>query len=52
MKSGLLKMFPTNYSLRNQIFDIYVYEQDFALNNLYGLICHKIQPNQILYIYI
>ena len=27
-----------------------MYEQDFALDNLQGLICHKSQSNQIIYI--
>ena len=27
-----------------------MYKEDLALNNLQGLICHKIQPNQIIYI--
>ena len=27
-----------------------MYKQDLALNNLQGLICHKTQPNQIIYI--
>ena len=29
-----------------------MYKGDLALNNLKWLICHKTQPNQILYIYI
>ena len=29
---------------------IYMYEDDFASNNLQKLICHKTQPNQIIYI--
>ena len=29
---------------------IYMYEEDFALDNLQWLICHKTQPNQIIYI--
>ena len=29
---------------------MYMYERDLALNNLPWLICHKTQPNQILYI--
>ena len=29
---------------------IYMYKDDLALNNLQWLICHKPQPNQILYI--
>ena len=27
-----------------------MYKEDLALNNLQRLICHKTQPNQILYI--
>ena len=29
----------------NHIFDVYMYKEDLALNNLQWLICHKIQPN-------
>ena len=29
---------------------IFMYKEDLALNNLQWLICHKTQPNQILYI--
>ena len=29
---------------------IYMYKEDLALNNLQGLICHKTNQNQILYI--
>ena len=29
---------------------MYMYKEDVALNNLQWLICHKTQPNQILYI--
>ena len=32
------------------IYSKYMYKMDLALNNLQGLICHKTQPNQILYI--
>ena len=32
------------------IYLIYMYEKDLALNNLQWLICHKTQPNQIIYI--
>ena len=32
------------------IYLIYMYNKELALNNLQGLICHKTQPNQILYI--
>ena len=34
------------------IYLIYMYKKDLALNNLQWLICHKSQPNQILYIHI
>ena len=29
-----------------------MYEEGFALNNQKWLICHKTQPNQLIYIYI
>ena len=29
---------------------MYMYKEDLALNNLQWLICHKTQPNQIIYI--
>ena len=29
---------------------MYMYKEDEALNNLQWLICHKTQPNQILYV--
>ena len=32
------------------IYPIYMYKKDLALNNLQWLICHKTQPNQIIYI--
>ena len=28
------------------IYNIYMYKQDLALNNLQGLVCHKTQTNQ------
>ena len=31
---------------------MYMYKEDLALNNLQWLICHKMQPNQIIYIYV
>ena len=34
----------------NHIYLIYMYEEDLALNNQQWLICHKTQPNQIVYI--
>ena len=43
MNSDLLKMFPTNYSFTNREC-MCVCEQDLALNNLQGLICHKTKP--------
>ena len=46
MNSNLFEMLPTNYSLTNHIYLIYVYKEDLALNNLQGLICHKTKPNQ------
>ena len=33
-----------------QIYLIYIYKEDLALNNLQCLICPKNQPNQIIYI--
>ena len=33
-----------------RILYIYMYKEDLALNNLQWLICHKGQPNQIIYI--
>ena len=34
----------------NHVYSIYMYKQDWALNNLQGLICHKTQPtNQPLF---
>ena len=39
------------YKMCSQIiYLIYMYKEDLALNNLQWLICHKTQPNQILYI--
>ena len=34
---------------KSYIFNI-MYKEDLALNNLQWLICHKTQPNQIIYI--
>ena len=34
---------------KSYVFNI-MYKDDLALNNLQWLICHKTQPNQILYI--
>ncbi len=34
----------------NHIYLIYMYKEHLALNNLQWLICHKTQPNQIIYI--
>ena len=30
---------------------MYMYKEELALNNLEWLICHKTQPNQIIYIF-
>ena len=43
-KNVINKMFTTHMYL------IYMYKEDMALNNLQCLICHKTQPNQIIYI--
>ena len=52
MSSGLFKMLPTNYSFRNHIYLIYLYEQDLTINNLQELICHKTHPtNQPKFLY-
>ena len=40
----VFKMLPKDYSFINWIYLIYWYEQDLALNNLQGLICHKTEP--------
>ena len=46
MSSDLFKMLPTNYLFT--VFNIHMYKEDLALNNLQGLICHKAQlTNQI-----
>ena len=41
---------PLNPIKLDSIYLIYMHEEDLALNNLQWLICHKTQPNQILYI--
>ena len=41
---------PQNPTKPNPIYLIYMYKKDLALNNLQWLICHKTQPNQIIYI--
>ena len=41
---------PSNPTKPNHIYLIYMYKEDLALNNLQWLICHKAQPNQIIYI--
>ena len=49
MSSVLLKMLPTNYSLTNHIYMMYMSKQNLASNNPQGLICHKTstKPKQI-----
>ena len=41
---------PSNPTQPNHIYLIDMYKKDLALNDLQWLICHKTQPNQILYI--
>ena len=48
MRSGLVKMLPTKYSVPNHIYLIYTYKEDLAANNYQGCICHKIQPTNFL----
>ena len=43
---------PLNLTKPNHIYLVYMYKEDLALNNLQWLICHKTQPNQIMYIFI
>ena len=51
ISTGSLKIiFSMNYSFTNIMFLIHVYKEDLALDNLQWLICHKIEPNQIIYI--
>ena len=55
-KYNILKLFNCmqknviNKLFTNPIYLIYIYKEDLALNNPQWLICHKTQPNQILYI--
>ena len=39
-----------NLSIALRIYLIFMYEEDLSLNNLQGLICHKIKPNQIIHL--
>ena len=41
---------PENPTKQNHTYLICMYKEDLALNNLKWLICHKSQPNQIIYI--
>ena len=50
MSSSLFKTLPTNYSLTDHIYLVYMQKEDLALNYLQWLICHKTQPNQIIHI--
>ena len=43
MSSGLFKMLPKNYSFINNIYSIDMYKKDLALNNLPGLMGHKVK---------
>ena len=49
MSSGLCKN-AMNKMFTNHIYLIYMYKKDLALDYLHWLICHKTQPNQIIYI--
>ena len=50
MSTGLfIKCYLLNV-FTNPIFNMFIYTEDSALNNLQWLICHKTQPNQIIYI--
>ena len=40
LKKKKKEKFPTNYSLTNLTYNIYMYKQDLALNNHEGLIRH------------
>ena len=37
---------PLNPTDPNYIYSIYMYKEDFVLNDLQALICHKIQTNK------
>ena len=43
---------PSNPTKLNQIYLVYLYKEDLALNNLQGLICHKTKLNHIYLIYL
>ena len=47
MSSGLFKKVYKKCVYKSYIFNIYMYKEDLALNNLQKLICHKTKPNQI-----
>ena len=40
-----------NTTKPNQIYLIYMYKENLALNNLQWLICHETKPNHIYLIY-
>ena len=46
--------FKNNVTYNRFVFKLYMYEQDLALNNLQGLICHKLtdQPSNNLQVVI
>ena len=44
----MLDMQP-NQTKVNNIYLIYMYKEDLALNNFQWFICHKTKPNQIIY---
>ena len=46
MKSCLSKILPTKYSFRNLRMNVYTHKQNWVLNNLQRLICHKTQTTE------
>ena len=48
MSTGSFKMLSTKWIYKSYI--LIMHKHDLELDNLQGLICHKTQPNQILYI--
>ena len=48
MSSGSFKN--VIYKICLEIILMYMYKEDLVLNNQQWLICHKTQPNQIIYI--
>ena len=47
MGSVLFKNLHKNYSFASNIYLIYTYKKDLALNNRQEVICYKTQPNHL-----